>query len=156
MERNDVYVTPTMDCTLGTSTGRETVFRAGVVYKVSNPNRYNSLRTVTGDDGAEHLIRVRNDDKCAWLPKGGRWIVLRNVPVENDARAEVGAEIASRPHGPQEYKGNGQHSWEVVVPAGRTTGQTMRLRVPGGWVYRYGVNGAPVFVPMPAVVGYPI
>lgn len=60
-----------------------------------------------------------------------------------------------RPHGPQEYKGNGKHKWETV------TGETMRLRVPGGWLYgEYSrridrvVNST--FVPVPQAVGYAV
>jgi hypothetical protein len=56
-----------------------------------------------------------------------------------------------RPHGAQEYKGNGKHAWEYV------TKQTERLRVPGGWLYRDSANaGATVFVPVPEVVGYAV
>jgi hypothetical protein len=60
-----------------------------------------------------------------------------------------------RPHGAQEYKGNGKHKWE------RVTGETMRLRVPGGWLYgEYSrridrvVNST--FVPVPQAVGYAV
>jgi hypothetical protein len=60
-----------------------------------------------------------------------------------------------RPHGAQEYKGNGKHAWEKV------TGETMRLRVPGGWLYgEYSrridrvVNST--FVPVPQAVGYAV
>lgn len=56
------------------------------------------------------------------------------------------------PHGKQEYKGNGKHAWEAVI------GDTSRLRVPGGWLYRSftstGVNTA--FVPVPQAVGYSV
>jgi hypothetical protein len=60
-----------------------------------------------------------------------------------------------RPHGAQEYKGNGKHNWE------RVTGETMRLRVPGGWLYgEYSrridrvVNST--LVPVPQAVGYAV
>jgi hypothetical protein len=61
-----------------------------------------------------------------------------------------------RPHGSQEYKGNGKHTWEQV------TKDTERLRVAGGWLYKYHVTFptycAPMitFVPMPEVVGYAV
>jgi hypothetical protein len=61
-----------------------------------------------------------------------------------------------RPHGKQEYKGNGKHEWETV------TGTTVRLRVPGGWLYgkRLGHGGAVLayttFVPVPEAVGYAV
>ena len=60
-----------------------------------------------------------------------------------------------RPHGAQEYKGNGKHAWETV------TANTQRLRVPGGWLYgEYSdrihrvVNTT--FVPVPQAVGYAV
>jgi hypothetical protein len=60
-----------------------------------------------------------------------------------------------RPHGAQEYKGNGKHNWEKV------TGDTMRLRVPGGWLY--GIYSDRIhrvvqtqFVPVPQAVGYAV
>lgn len=53
-----------------------------------------------------------------------------------------------RPHGAQEYKGNGKHGWEEV------TGVTSRLRVPGGWLYE--TECSVVFVPVPAAVGYAV
>lgn len=56
-----------------------------------------------------------------------------------------------RPHGPQEYKGNGAHGWETV----NADGPTERLRVPGGWLYRDGGGaGTMCFVPLPETVGY--
>jgi hypothetical protein len=55
-----------------------------------------------------------------------------------------------RPHGAQEYKGNGNHEWEDVV------GFTSRLRVPGGWLYRDGPSETMCFVPVPEVVGYAV
>ena len=58
-----------------------------------------------------------------------------------------------RPHGAQEYKGNGEHSWE---PVGDHMNYTFRLRVPGGWLYRYAHEGAMTFVPVPEVVGYKV
>lgn len=53
-----------------------------------------------------------------------------------------------RPHGLQEYRGNGQHDWELVVFG------CNRLRVPGGWLYN--VGSTTTFVPMPEVVNYVI
>lgn len=59
------------------------------------------------------------------------------------------------PKGAQQYKGNGKHAWEKV------TAETMRLRVPGGWLYgEYSrridrvVNST--FVPVPQAVGYAV
>jgi hypothetical protein len=55
-----------------------------------------------------------------------------------------------RPHGPQEYKGNGNHDWEEV------TEDTLRLRVPGGWLYKDRSYTCMTFVPVPQTVGYVI
>lgn len=81
-------------------------------------------------------------------------IQLRDALIELYPTAgETKTETKRRPHGPQEYKGNGKHMWEM------TTDFTYRLRVPGGWIYRtYSGNGvnSTVFVPMPATVGYAV
>ena len=54
----------------------------------------------------------------------------------------------------QEYRGNGNHTWEqVLVEAGA---RIDRLRVPGGWLYRDSKIGALVFVPIVDVMGRPI
>jgi hypothetical protein len=51
----------------------------------------------------------------------------------------------------QEYRGNGNHTWEQVV------GSTDRLRVPGGWLYRNSAYaGLYTFVPMPEVVKHKV
>lgn len=72
---------------------------------------------------------------------------------------------------PQDYKGNGKHNWESVIDINNvvdlggtnTYENTMRLRVPGGWLYRTeSVNAMDdvindrvinvTFVPMPATL----
>lgn len=63
-------------------------------------------------------------------------------------RASYAATPRKRPHGAQEYRGNGSHNWEPV------SGPTQRLRVPGGWLYAH--FGALTFVPVPEIVGYVI
>lgn len=50
----------------------------------------------------------------------------------------------------QTYKGNGKHTWELVIEG------TVRLRVPGGWLYRDTFVGGTTFVPVPEVVGHVI
>jgi len=58
-----------------------------------------------------------------------------------------------RPHGAQEYKGNGEHDWEDVADG------TERLRVPGGWIYSVASDdntSAAVLVAVPTVVGYAV
>lgn len=61
-----------------------------------------------------------------------------------------------RPHGPQEYKGNGKHDWEDVVKGDDDKLSVVRLRVPGGWLYGTNADddGSMTFVPMPDTVGY--
>lgn len=76
-----------------------------------------------------------------------------NITVIPEAPKATPATPKKRPHGKQEYKGNGKHAWETV------TGSTVRLRVPGGWLYgksRYGDNvlAQTTFVPVPEAVGY--
>lgn len=67
----------------------------------------------------------------------------------------VKAKTRAAPHGKQEYRGNGKHEWEKVADAASTqTSDTVRLRVPGGWVYKAGIGVA--FVPTPAVIGYKV
>lgn len=54
----------------------------------------------------------------------------------------------------QSYHGNGEHTWERVAPGRRPGMQTMRLRVPHGWLYLEGE--ALAFVPMPDVVKHKV
>lgn len=70
-----------------------------------------------------------------------------------------------RPNGPQAYKGNGKHKWELVTEDPKGAGHTYRLRVPGGFLYRTvsvdqlvdePVAQSTVFVPLPEVVGYAV
>jgi hypothetical protein len=55
------------------------------------------------------------------------------------------------PKGAQQYRGNGNHEWETVT----TRSGTDRLRVPGGWLYRFN-NTTLAFVPVPDAVGYAV
>lgn len=75
-------------------------------------------------------------------------------PVKPDAP------VKKRPHGAQEYKGNGKHDWQIVTrDADEYTSVTERLRVPGGWLYRTASErGVPTmtFVPVPQAVGYAV
>lgn len=78
-------------------------------------------------------------------------------PVKAEA-PKVEPKPKKRPHGAQEYKGNGKHSWEKVTSGDLTI--TERLRVPGGWVYRdrslTGYAKTSTFVPVPQAVGYAV
>lgn len=77
-----------------------------------------------------------------------------NITVLPEVKPEPIKAAKKRPHGKQEYKGNGKHEWENV------TFCTERLRVPSGWLYstRAGFNCDPAvtFVPMPEAVGYEV
>ncbi len=64
----------------------------------------------------------------------------------------TGKEPKARPHGKQEYKGNGNHEWEHV-PAG-SGDNVYRLRVPGGWLYSD--SRSTTFVPLAECIGYAI
>lgn len=59
----------------------------------------------------------------------------------------------------QAYKGNGEHNWEGVCGdqqySDRRRPSMMRLRVPGGYLYR-AITGGMVFVPMPGVVKHKV
>lgn len=79
----------------------------------------------------------------------------RNFTITKVATApKVEKPAKKRPHGAQEYKGNGKHAWENV------TGNTVRLRVPGGWLYGKTMSGHVLanttFVPVPQAVGYSV
>jgi hypothetical protein len=60
----------------------------------------------------------------------------------------------------QDYKGNGAHKWEKVWA--NEASFTYRLRVPGGWIYRFALkrperyHQSMVFVPMPEVVKHKV
>jgi hypothetical protein len=98
---------------------------------------------------------------CLEVTRGDKKIVGYVVPEElraardalNIALGEDAAPSRARPHGDQEYLGNGEHEWEEVCVS-NNDGTTWRLRVPGGWIYD--TPRGSVFVPMPEVVGYAI
>jgi hypothetical protein len=59
---------------------------------------------------------------------------------------------------PQDYRGNGEHGWEDVT-RGFDIHNTVRLRVPGGWLYKVTHLGSfftTTFVPMPEVVKHKV
>jgi hypothetical protein len=79
-------------------------------------------------------------------------------PVPAPAAKPEPTTVRKRPRGSQEYKGNGKHAWETVHEgeSGASQFRTFRLRVPGGWLYRYDEQGTITFVPAPEVIGYAI
>ena len=123
----------------------------------------------TFDDEVGTVIHVNNKDALirfdTWSDGHGvgdhEWHFerdeVKNFTIKPFVAAVVKAEPKprKRPHGAQEYKGNGKHNWERVV------GDTMRLRVPGGWLYgqyssRIDRVVQTTFVPVPQAVGYAV
>lgn len=84
----------------------------------------------------------------------------RNFTIKVQHAAPVKPTVVKKwPHGAQEYKGNGKHKWEPVERDGIADTTTVRLRVPGGWLYRVTCGTytkAMTFVPVPQAVGYAV
>lgn len=55
----------------------------------------------------------------------------------------------------QEYRGNGQHTFETVIKDVQGV-LVDRLRVPGGWLYRDRKLATMAYVPMPEVVKHKV
>lgn len=55
--------------------------------------------------------------------------------------------MSSKKKPDQKYRGNGNHEWEPAAL------NTYRLRVPGGWLYRYEVPGTNIYSPGPVMAG---
>jgi hypothetical protein len=51
----------------------------------------------------------------------------------------------------QEYRGHGEHDWEPDLRSGM-----QRLRVPGGWLYRFNYTTTTTLVPLPDVVKHKV
>lgn len=128
----------------GTQSGKTFSNAPGVVVGVDNDGD----RTVRFDNWREG--HGHQDRQWAFYADDYRNFDIRPEPVK-----AVEPKPRKRPHGAQEYKGNGKHHWETV------TGDTKRLRVPGGWLYgEYSHRLSRVvnheFVPVPQVVGYAV
>lgn len=104
---------------------------------------------------------VHVSDRNCWgfEASNARKFTITVVPeapkVEEAAKPWPTSKPKKRPHGAQEYKGNGKHNWEKVV------GDCLRLRVPGGWLYGQYSNRISrvintTFVPVPQAVGYAV
>lgn len=93
--------------------------------------------------------RSSNDTMTADTARKLRDALIEMYPLPTPAPAPV-EEKRKAPRGAQAYRGNGNHDWEVVAE------DTLRLRVPGGWIYSDNTNSSFVFVPMAEVVGYAI
>lgn len=123
--------------------------------------------------GVEHGVRVGTMSAGTYCnliaserPRGtnGYGRVSYNITFSPETIKALGRQIAelypddfktAEPeHKSQEYRGNGKHDWEVVVP-GEDEG-VERLRVPGGWLYRDNATREVTFVPMPEVVKHKV
>jgi hypothetical protein len=115
----------------------------GITLKVSCPtDRYFEIPRANISDDAAKALR---DALIEAYPL---------VPPTPPAVDNVVALPKRRPtKGKQQYRGNGNHEWEAVA-----NGTTKRLRVPGGWLYRFlgTESDTMTFVPVPDVVGYAV
>ena len=95
------------------------------------------------------------------------WFFSEGVPLSSSGSISllvpgvVKVAKPKKPHGAQEYKGNGKHTWEKVNKDDNDFFTVVRLRVPGGWLYseERAVDceaSNMVFVPVPSVVGYKV
>jgi hypothetical protein len=133
----------------GTQDGLKFEFEAGTIVQ---PARYEDAdtRRIRFDTWANgHGV---GDHEWCFYDIDRRKFEITVVKLEP---VKVEPKPKKRPHGAQEYKGNGKHHWETV------TAETKRLRVPGGWLYgEYSrridriVNST--FVPVPQAVGYAV
>jgi hypothetical protein len=100
------------------------------------------------DDDAMALVRFKKVDALerGHGPGNREWF------LDEDELVLAPPKDRKAPKGPQAYKGNGKHEWEYV------TYSTERLRVPGGWLYRFAsASGSDIsFVPVPEAVGYAV
>lgn len=131
----------------GTQDGNKFEFEVGTVGGPS-PNVDSHTRRIRFDKWAEG----HGPDRHEWCFYDAD---RKNFTITPFVEKKPEPKPRKRPHGAQEYKGNGKHKWETV------TGETMRLRVPGGWLYgEYSrridrvVNST--FVPVPQAVGYAV
>ena len=121
-------------------------------------DNYNDTLIIGIDEDGAVFLSITEGDGCAEVYFNRKNRALLITPLR-ELLAELGetpakAKSTYRPHGPQEYRGNGKHSWERVYDSAMEV-PVKRLRVPGGWLYKT-EGHAPVFVPLPEVVGYKI
>lgn len=144
-----VVVTGTMD-------GQTFAGEEGVV--VSNPlflhGSEKTIKFATFNKGWS--LNTAKNDHYYFEEEHARDFKITVIPEAPAAPAPTpAAPVKKRPHGRQEYKGNGKHRWESVVEEEDGTVDTERLRVPGGWLYRDSFGGS-TFVPVPEAVGYAV
>lgn len=87
-----------------------------------------------------------------------RWNFYTGYHAAYDDALSLLKKVVEKKKPSQEYKGNGKHKWEAVVFDGEDfeVCNTMRLRVPGGWLYKNDYASAMTFVPMPEVVKHKV
>jgi hypothetical protein len=120
----------------------------GTVVRTPDTSRYGDYVVEFPDETAGHDGDMGDDAKNRWymLPE-----YMEAVPTKRKT-----------PKGKQAYKGNGKHHWEYVTSTQVFEGEevegrpTWRLRVPGGWLYRYSLGGHSTFVPLTDASGYVI
>lgn len=117
------------------------------------------VRVIDKEDGKYDKVGVVNsaNDGSSYLPVHVIFEGFRDTDFFFERNLTLDApEVRKAPKGPQAYKGNGKHVWELVIVGGSENYfvPTYRLRVPGGWLYAQ--DSALTFVPTPAVVGYAI
>lgn len=111
-----------------------------IAIKITSPDWF--VTECLGDGDSVNLSR----EAAAEL----RDALIEMLPLPVDAPTRT----SRRAKGAQTYRGNGNHTWEDVEDG------TRRLRVPGGFLYRYrsasDEAAAMAFVPMPETVGYAV
>jgi hypothetical protein len=132
----------------GSQDGQKFEFEVGTVVTSSYPASTRLIRFDTWSDG-------HGPGNHEWLFEASNHKAFAITVVQKAPEPKAEPKPKKRPHGAQEYKGNGKHAWEKV------TGGTMRLRVPGGWLYgeyssRVDRVMTSTFVPVPQAVGYAV
>lgn len=103
-----------------------------------------SFRSGGWDDNYSNSYECSNKKHCWFVePK-----YLAAAPVKLEAAPR--SEAPTKKKLTQKYLGNGEHTWESVCS------NTMRLRVPGGWLYGNSYYRGMTFVPMPEVVKHKV
>lgn len=132
----------------GKQDGKTFLNEEGVVVEMHATNYYAAVKFDNWKDG-----HGPDDNQWNFYDFDARKFVITVLPPLPKVSPVKPAK--KRPHGKQEYKGNGKHAWEAVI------GNTVRLRVPGGWLYGSYLDTAnsvidQTFVPVPTAVGYAV
>jgi len=121
--------------------------------------------TVQRDSDGDLSIDIADGDNEITFDRATALALYNAIGTEMGFTTPAPAPVAkARPHGAQEYRGNGNHKWEEVSVDAKGAGHTYRPRVPGGWLYRTVSSDtkgntdaqSTTFVPMPNTVGYAV